>query len=352
MKKLFLICLCLMLAISLIGCNAQNSIAQTSEIESQSSTQSTQEEKPANKLTFKTIDKNVKHVGVCDGIFQIVLEDDKIALMNMDGKLINDEKYTFYVAFSEGYAFVVDEEDNRYYINTNGEKAIEKVDGKDIYVGDIFKDGVAAVLFGPYGIDASKGEKPPFTYINTSGEVIDYEVPMYEGKQIFYANEFGAFYTDGECFGIFDTESNTPISGLDYIEGSAPFYEDRAIAIDKNNDVLLIDSSNNIIKNLSEAYKEGAITSYSISPDAITLNFDNHAIICDLDGNETLRTNFTYINEFVDGYATCELNGKIGLIDTLGNEIIPCEYDEMSFPYKGHVLLRQNDTWSICTFVR
>lgn len=38
---------------------------------------------------------------------------------------------------------------------------------------------------------------------------------------------------------------------------------------------------------------------------------------------------------FVDGYVQASRNGKMGLIDTTGKEVIPCEYDAVGLPVEG-----------------
>jgi len=54
--------------------------------------------------------------------------------------------------------------------------------------------------------------------------------------------------------------------------------------------------------------------------------------IVDLQGNlyGTLTRDYDSIYGFKGDYAEVELNGKVGLIDCTGREVIPCEYDDLS----------------------
>lgn len=58
-------------------------------------------------------------------------------------------------------------------------------------------------------------------------------------------------------------------------------------------------------------------------------------ILYGLQGQEIFRPaqNYDYINSFVDGYARVSMNRYNGLIDAKGNEVIPVEYDELSYNF-------------------
>ena len=53
----------------------------------------------------------------------------------------------------------------------------------------------------------------------------------------------------------------------------------------------------------------------------------------DADGNVVMEPAFSYINDFVRGYAEVSTGEKNGLIDELGNVVIPAEYDKIKKPY-------------------
>ena len=53
----------------------------------------------------------------------------------------------------------------------------------------------------------------------------------------------------------------------------------------------------------------------------------------DADGNVVMEPAFSYINDFVRGYAEVSTGEKNGLIDELGNVVIPAEYDKIKKAY-------------------
>lgn len=347
MKKLSALFLVAGLCCSMAACSQADS-KQATEIENKDLSLA-----PAASLEFNKIDGQVKNPVIYDGIFQLESEDGLITLMNMEAKPISASKYKIYTGFSQGYAFVKDENDDKYYIDLDGKKAIERVDGKTIYFGEPFKNDRAKISFQVMTTDlASDQGQANDTYIDSKGNILAYQKPMYEAYEIFDANQEGAFYTDQTLVGLLDPATNKAVTSLDYLEVSGPFVGHKALAVNKEGETLLIDPKGTIIENLSKKYEGKAISSYSISPDGIVLNFEKDpSVILSLDGKAEIATNYMHIGSFVDGFAKCGIEGKYGLIDAQAKEVIPVEYQDISNPYQHKVLLKKENQWYICKFM-
>lgn len=224
------------------------------------------------KLELTELKGQVKHPEIRDGIFEMKSGDGQVSFMNVDGALIGDLKYDTFAGFSEGLAFVTDGNGERYYIDTAGKKVIEAVDGKKIYMGDVFQNGIAKVSFAP--VDLSKDENENFQYIDKNGKRVDYQKPMYKNYEIFYIGPYGSFYTDTQTVGIFDVQNKKPITELKYVDVQ-PFVKDRTVVKDKENRILVLNGKGVVVENLSKKYEGRKISSYFLSEDGIVVNFED-----------------------------------------------------------------------------
>lgn len=66
--------------------------------------------------------------------------------------------------------------------------------------------------------------------------------------------------------------------------------------------------------------------------------------IIDINGNELTKFEFTKVNEFIEGYSVVSISRKLGVIDTKGNHIIPCEYKDVTNPLHWGVCWAQKET--------
>lgn len=56
----------------------------------------------------------------------------------------------------------------------------------------------------------------------------------------------------------------------------------------------------------------------------------------DEDKERAASTKYDEVGEFSNGVAQVKLNGKIGIVDKEGNEVVPCKYDNLStFNFEG-----------------
>ena len=61
------------------------------------------------------------------------------------------------------------------------------------------------------------------------------------------------------------------------------------------------------------------------------------------DGTVLTPNIYRYVDQFTDGYCKVFLDmGKCGLIDSTGEQIVPCIYDDLELPSEGRVLVMKN----------
>lgn len=65
--------------------------------------------------------------------------------------------------------------------------------------------------------------------------------------------------------------------------------------------------------------------------------------IIKVDGSEITDFKYTKVNEFINGYAIVSISRKLGIINTLGEQIIPCIYKDISNPIHWGVCKAQKE---------
>lgn len=76
-----------------------------------------------------------------------------------------------------------------------------------------------------------------------------------------------------------------------------------------------------------------AIWSEDLAQVDYATRYDNGYSLVDAEGNALTSSTYASITSIYGGYAKVELNGKYGLIDLEGNEVLPCEYDDVRYSY-------------------
>lgn len=72
-----------------------------------------------------------------------------------------------------------------------------------------------------------------------------------------------------------------------------------------------------------------------------------------LNGNKDTLTKAKFdeiYNEKQKGYFPVAINGKVGLIDTMGNQLIECLYDEVDNISNNRVFVKKNNKWALSNF--
>lgn len=314
----------------------------------------------------------------------------------LEGQMVQP-KYVNRLIFSEGVAFVIDENGERYYINTQGEKVIEKVSGESIGFGDLFKAGYAKVvrvdqndtilnqcIIDTAGNVVFSAEEHKENLMNLGNGFFErVEVTDVNHKSVFdvtskvlsegassliYPTMSGnGFYTtDYERYGVMINGEKYPIN----LRVISPIYEDDAVVLSESGDVWLLDfksleatlsqvsttdkhEMDQLIKtkwgrvNLTASLGEIDTDHLnSITDTNLALNFiDQKSIIINMDGTIIAQTPYDYIGEFTGGIAVCKIGDQYGLVNVLGSEILEVKYDYVSETDQGNALVLEGGRW-------
>ncbi len=291
---------------------------------------------------------------ISQGYFLVskIEQDDKIltGYMDMKGDVLNDTFYEVANKFTNDLAFVKTVQGEGYYINTKGEKIIDKVDGQDIVQGEMFFDGEAKVVL------ASENDDEKFVYIDNTGKIVTEPVKPVKNIRLYKAvseteyTVYGKLNKQGEetaGVGIYNLLKNQPQTEIIY-DSMGNILNNRALAV-KNDKLFLIDINGKVVKDLSKEYAGLETMDLNfLAPQGVPLNFvDGNAVIIDLDGNLIKKTTFKKLYRIQNGFMVFAENDKFGIADMAGNIVREPVYNFCSNIYKGNVLLETSDGWII-----
>ncbi len=315
-----------------------------------------------------------------EDVFSIVDANGNIGYISTDGEILIEPKYVGAMNYSDGLVFVVDQEDNRYYIDMEENIVIDNVEGLKFGIGDNFENGYAAVAL--YDSDNEVVQRNNYV-IDKSGEIIlrptdqdqyfwkvddnayafgpDYlsfnceKVLDLEGNEldlsnyenynqdtIFYLEEADFYYTVDESTGlyaVYDFEKGEAVTDFIYSKFSSD-YGKNVLAITPENKYIFLDNTGEIFLDVSAIYPTG-IVSDVIDDEKIVVNFNdgNTVKLIDFDGNVIKDTDFTHISYFIDGIAIVIKDDKYGYCNENLTELLDATYDSVTFAYNGSGLV-------------
>ncbi len=316
---------------------------------------------------------------IYDGMMRITNgkegNEKRYGYMDTLGKVAIEPVYLNTVSFSDGLVFVKKDAEKGYYLNKKGDLVIEKVNGEILGLGDLFKNGYAVVYS-----QVEKNGATDVRVINKNGDVLlsseitqynfsnighgyfekfkpsDYQARMiidYSGKVIysngasliFPSNDASGFFTfDNEVYGIvYNNTFQEPI-----FQSISEFVDNRALVVDLEGTVYLIDSEGNKKANLSEVYSNIDKSNLNVfSNSVVALNFldDQSAVIIDAEGLVVKNTDLNHIFSYDNGIALCMKNGKYGYVDAMGNIILEPVYDIATNCSDGIGFVRKEEQW-------
>ena len=121
--------------------------------------------------------------------------------------------------------------------------------------------------------------------------------------------------------------------------------DDKVGVIDKNGNVILEPKYFDVfIPNPSK----DVFLAYESANNYVILNSKGEKLFKDYENVQALQTS-QYDLDFEKVFLTFEKNGKFGVIDFLGNQIIPAEYDSIeSLKFRpGELLVKKNDKYGV-----
>ncbi|MBQ2830318.1 MAG: WG repeat-containing protein, partial [Oscillospiraceae bacterium] len=287
-----------------------------------------------------------------------VQKDGKYGFIDEVGKLVIPCVYDQGAYFSEGLARV--KKDGKYgYINTTGNPVVP-CEYDD--VGD-FSEGLARVGVGEYGYDEYGGDTfvGKWGFVDTTGELViscEYDDARSfseglagvekDGKwgfidttgelvipcvydHAYYAYDFSgglAQVAVGEYpdqkYGLIDTSGEVvlPIEyGFvgNFSEGLARVFKDEKYGYINTRGELVISCEYDYAEDFSEGLARVAVGEYP----------DRKYGLINTRGETVLPIEYDYVTEFYGGLALVEKEGKCGFINTSGNLVIDCKYEDV-----------------------
>lgn len=268
---------------------------------------------------------------IYDAMLSFGFSEDRMAMVGMPnsfesgfintaGKLVIPCQYSEAHSFSEGLAAVTKESGNTYlrgYIDTNGKTVIPFIYEK----ADSFSEGLAAV---------SKESRGSYGYINKQGNMVIH-------AQYDVAEEFkGGYAVVGMelpedrwnfKYGIIDTTGNVvvPLTEEDYGEICA---KQRGLIANTGKADYVIQAINGVEYVFVNGYAQKGTevrTPNSLSPGSDWVTYKDLGFI-NQKGELITSTTYDSVENFSQGFAVVKKEGKAGLIDTSGNEVLPLEY--------------------------
>jgi beta-lactamase regulating signal transducer with metallopeptidase domain len=312
---------------------------------------------------------------ISDGLIIITNGKDsderRYGFANVEGEIVIEPIYlSTLVGFSEGLAYVMNEERQGIYIDTKGNVVIDEIDGKTFLIGDIFMDGYAIVrdsydLNDPSYVINQKGEiildptNMNYQYINLGNgyfqraisaitddmiDIVDMDGNVvYEGHIDFYGigDQAICLYTlDGEVFGLIDTNT-MEIIVEPYFYPLSQLINDQAVVMTPDENIYIINSRGEKVVNLSKQYTDiepSSVSAMGIGRYSLGFSTGKGAIIIDDTGNIVAETEYDYIVRFENDdsmIALCEKDGKYGYVDLEGNEILEPIYNRITNVEEG-----------------
>lgn len=315
-----------------------------------------------------------------DGLFIVVSTDDKKGFINHEGKIVVKPIYDRIMTVGEDMILVsndlkepIDEihTSEISYISSSGEKLFSTIDNNLILYTEPFIDGYAVstviidevvmfmvidkkgdVVLEPDFIQYTNlgkgtfirvpnknGISPNGVYeiINHTGEVLY----SYTGRIFHSSNVTSNGFTSNDVLFFVDEKKDANNTGLMDLNGNVllkPKYNfmstngDVHIFTDSKSNVILVNNSGEILVKFSDDYISSNFNGFY---DDILI-FNNGKIeLFNLNGEKIKTLNYNSINEFSNGYATCMLDNKYGLLDVNGNEIVAPEFDYLTSVEKG-----------------
>lgn len=241
-------------------------------------------------------------------------------IVDKNGALLLDQQYKKIIIDD-------DEDDNLFFW-------VQKFDGKwsiadenGGFIGE-FCDSVSSFNQGLCPVKYNE----KWGYMNTEGElVID---TIYDVAKVFSSDGLARVIKDNEELFI-NTKGETVISVDETLTG----FNCKRAAVKIDGILCLIDEQRNKVCDLNA----DEIYGFSDKDSLATIIRNGKAIKIDTMGKEVLSTKYEQVGSFVNGIAPVEMNGKFGIINREGKEIIPITYDNLFFPnekdFKRNIIL-------------
>lgn len=164
--------------------------------------------------------------------------------------------------------------------------------------------------------------------------------------RIEHTNKFGLVNQNGDI--MYDCQANKITSNLGYVVAEK---NEKEIWLDENMNILY-DGSFDFIRNTENEFKIVSLPGEYLQP------FPNGRFLktiiskygfLNIKNNTTIPCIYEEVKEFKDGFSSVKRNGKWGLIDKVGVEIIECKYDSQVILISGRnlVCVNEHGLWGV-----
>lgn len=258
--------------------------------------------------------------------------------------------------FSEGLAWVADDNNNGLYIDKEGNRIIE---GNNGAIGTTFRNGLARAV---KDIGNNSNHIYKYGFINKNGEIaidfiyddafdfLDGLAPVEKDGKAGFIDTKGNwvldapeekipnYFSEGLCgtfknnkYGFIDKQGNTVI---DFIYNTGSMFHEGLAWVEKDGKYYYIDKEGNIVIDIStipgiETGKSEESYPNVFSDGLALIRRNGKYAYIDKTGNVVLESPYSKAGSFSEGFAWSYKDGKYGFIDKQGNVAVDFEYDSI-----------------------
>lgn len=274
-----------------------------------------------------------KDVSIFSGEHCAVYKNDRWGYVNLTGTMVIENRFLEGGEFVGNLAAVQDEDGDRYYITTNGNKKLAvKNLSKCEYLGPIIDDTLVAYdgkSYGYYDADFVKKIDKTYTYASSMNNGI-----------AAIQNEDG-IWSFINSTGDVITSKNYNAIAMD--ERKVVFHNERAFA-QRDGIYYMLDING---KELPKVQFEDAKT---FLPDSLyaAVKAGGKWGFVDKDGKMKITPQYDDARSFSNGIAAVKVNGLWGFIDTSGKMVIETQFDDArDCNSKGCLFVKTLDEWRL-----
>lgn len=274
-------------------------------------------------------------VGIYSSSFCAVKKKDLWSYVNRYGASKTSSIYTDAGVFtSSGYAPVVDESGDAYFIDSTGNKMLVS---DDTYQ-----------CFGPISGGFAYAVRPDGKYTYVDAE-LNPAFGEYDKASSFNAGR--ALVQNAGRWKIIDDKGN-PVGSSDYadviLDGKDIAFRNGRAFVSEGSGFIMIDPDG---KRVGTDTYEDAFVFTGEEPTAVKIG--GRWCFIDSDGKRVSDKDYDAARPFANGFAAVCENGKWGYIDSSGSMVIPAQFDAAKdFNEKGSCFVKNGDLWQLLKLYR
>jgi hypothetical protein len=285
--------------------------------------------------------------------------NDSFGIIDTLGNTISEAIFKKIGFFQDGYTIATTFSGENYLLNCSGHKRLipsnytnpgEVRNGRIVYCLNHFHFGVIDTLGNeiipptytyiyPFRAEISvlKSTNLKYGLVNNTGEIL---TPIeYDGFKNDYSFDY-IFLKKDSLFGFIDATGKTliPFKYKDIID-----YNDGRAIVSDGNKLGVVDTLGQIFL----AFEYDRI--YEMN-NKYRITKNNKSGIANLSGIIIIPCEYELIGKYADGIAYARKEGKCGYIDSIGNHIVPFEFENITAPFNNTFWTRLDNNWILVDF--